>query len=85
MHLHLVLCYTLFKIFLLVCFQFCFILFLFLFFVFVFLIKIKKKFEKLEKYENGVCLVYIDTCVPWMVIEIEFSKLDEHLNAQLSR
>ena len=35
--------------------------------------------------------VYIGTCVPWMVIEIKFSKLcifcnlDEHLYAQLSK
>ena len=35
--------------------------------------------------------VYIGTCVPWMVIEIKFSKfciscnLDKHLYAQLSK
>ena len=35
--------------------------------------------------------MYIGTCVPWMAIEIKFSKLyiscslDEHLNAQLSK
>ena len=53
---------------------------------FVFHIKIKK-IEKLEKYKNNVCFVYIDTCVPWMAIETKFSKLyilcnlDEHLYA----
>ena len=51
----------------------------------------KKKIEKLEKYKNNVCFVYIDTCVPWMAIETKFSKLnivcslDEYLYAQLSR
>ena len=75
----LVLCFTLFNMFLFVCFQFCFILFFIKFFFF---------FEKLEKYKNSVCFVYIGTCV---AIEIEFSKLciscslDEHLNAQLSK
>ena len=44
-----------------------------------------------EKYQNSVCFVYIVTCVPWMAIEIKFSKrciscnLDEHLYAQLSK
>ena len=58
---------------------------------FVFDIKIKKKNEKSEKYKNSVCFVYIGTCVPWMAIEIKFSKLciscslDEHLYAQLSK
>ena len=53
--------------------------------------KNKKKIEKSEKYKNSVCFVYIGTCVPWMVIEIKFSKLyiscglDEHLYAQLSK
>ena len=38
-----------------------------------------------------MCYVYIGTCVPWMAIEIKFSKLcifcnlDEHLYAQLSK
>ena len=38
-----------------------------------------------------MCYVYIGTCVPWMAIETEFSKicifcsLDEHLYAQLSK
>ena len=56
-----------------------------------FLKKKKKKLEKLEKYKNSVCFVYIGTCVPWMAIETEFSKLciicnlDEHLYAQLSK
>ena len=50
-----------------------------------------KKIEKLEKYKNIVCFVYIGTCVPWMAIETKFSKLriscslDEHLYAQLSK
>ena len=50
-----------------------------------------KKIEKSEKYKNSVCFVYIGTCVPWMAIEIKFSKLciicnlDEHLFAQLSK
>ena len=54
-------------------------------------IKNKKKIEKLEKYKNSVCSVYIGTCVPWMTIETKFSKLciscslDEHLYAQLSK
>ena len=34
-----------------------------------------KKFEKSEKYKNSVCFLYIDTSVPWMAIEIKFSKL----------
>ena len=50
-----------------------------------------KKIEKLEKFKNSVCFVYIGTCVPWMAIETKFSKLciscslDEHLYAQLSK
>ena len=58
---------------------------------FVVHIKIKIKIEKLEKYKNSVCLVYIGTCVPWMAIETKFSKLciscslNEHLYAQLSK
>ena len=65
----------------------CFCLFIFSFWLF-FLIK---KIEKSEKYKNSVCSVYIGTCVPWMTIEIKFSKfciscrLDEHLYAQLSK
>ena len=49
------------------------------------------KNEKLEKYKNSVCFVYIGTCVPWMAIEIKFSKLciscslDEHFYTQLSK
>ena len=81
MHLHVVLCYALFNMFLVVCFQFCFILFF---------IKIKKKLKN-KKYKNNVCFVYIGTCVPWMAIETKFSKLcifcnlDEHLKTQLSK
>ena len=73
----LVLCYVLFNTFLFVCFQFSFILFF----------NKNKKIEKSEKYKNNVCFVYIGTCVPWMAIETNFSKLcifcwlDEHLNA----
>ena len=50
-----------------------------------------KKIEKSEKYKNNVYFVYIDTCVPLMAIETNFSKLcivcnlDEHLYAQLSK
>ena len=79
MHLHLVLYFAWFNMFLFVCFQFCFVLFLI------------KKNEKSEKYKNNVCFVYIGTCVPWMAIETKFSKLcifcnlDEHLYAQLSK
>ena len=38
-----------------------------------------------------MCFVYIGTCIPWMAIETNFSKLciscslDEHLYAQLSK
>ena len=80
MHLHLILCFALFNMFLFVCFQFL------LYFVFQ-----KIKFEKSEKYKNSVCFVYIGTCVPWMATERKFSKLcivynlDEHLYAQLSK
>ena len=69
--------------FCLVTFQFCFI--------FYFHIKIKIKIEKSEKCKNNVCFLYIGTYVPWMAIEIKFSKfcifcsLDEHLYAQLSK
>ena len=73
----------------------CFVLFnMFLFgnfsVVFCFIFHIKK-IEKLEKYKNSVCFVYIGTCVPWMTIETKSSKfciicsLDEHLYAQLSK
>ena len=80
MHLHLVLCFVLFNMFLFVCFQFC---------LFCFFIKIKnlKKKKKKTKNKNSVCFVYIGTYVPWMSIETKFSKfciscrLDEHLNA----
>ena len=69
----------------------CFCLFVFNFALFCFFLKIKKKIEKLEKYKNCVCFVYIQTCVPWMAIETKFSKLcifyslDKHLYAQLSK
>ena len=45
MHLHLVLYFAWFNMFLFVCFQFCFVLFLI------------KKNEKSEKYKNNVCFV----------------------------
>ena len=47
--------------------------------------------EKSEKYKKQCVSVYIDTYVPWMAIETNFSKicisysLDKHLNAQLSK
>ena len=81
MHLHLVLCFTLFNMFLFIYFQFLFILFF----------KKEKEKEKSEKYKNSVCYVYFSTCVPWMTIETKFSKfcfscsLDEHFYAQLSK
>ena len=62
-------------------------LFVFSFVYFVFHIKKNENFEKLEKYKNNMCFVYIGTCVPWMAIETKFSKLcifcslDEHLYA----
>ena len=76
----LVLCFTLFNMFLFVVFSF----------IYLFYIKIKK-LKKSEKYKNNVCFVYIGTCVLWMAIETNFSKLyifcslDEHLHAQLSK
>ena len=66
-------------------------MFLFVFSFVYFVFDIKKKLKNSEKYKNGVCYVYIDTCVPWMAIETKFSKfcifcsLDEHLNALLSK
>ena len=83
MHLHLVLCFTLFNMFLFVYFQFLVILFWY---------KKKKNWKiRKKKYKNSVCFVYIGTCVPWMAIETKFPKfcivcnLDEHLYAQLSK
>ena len=64
----------------------CFCWLFFSFALFCFSYK-NKKIEKLEKYKNSVCFVYIDTCVPWMAIKTKFSKLcilcnlDEHLYA----
>ena len=66
-------------------------MFLFGCFSILFIFLIKKKIEKSEKYKNSVCFVYIGTYVPWMAIEIKFSKLcifcnlDEYLYAQLSK
>ena len=66
-------------------------LFVLSFVYFVFDIKIIKEIEKLEKYKNSVCFVYIGTYVPWMTIETMFSKLciscnlDGHLYAQLNK
>ena len=51
----------------------------------------KIKIEKLEKYKNSECYMYIGTCVPWIANEKKFSKLyiffslNEHLYAQLSK
>ena len=65
-------------------------MFLFVYFQFINK-KIKKKKEKLEKYKNNVCFVYIGIYVRWMVIEKTFSKLcvfcslDERLYAQLNK
>ena len=60
-------------------FMLCFVEHVFVYLLLVFLyfvsIKIKIKIEKLEKYKNSVCFLYIDTSVPWMAIEIKFSKL----------
>ena len=75
----LVLCFTLFN------------MFLFVYFVFYIKIKIKNWKKLKKKYKNSVCYVYIGTCVPWMAIETKFSKLciscnlDEYLYAQLSK
>ena len=72
MHLHLVLCFDLFNTF----------LFVFSFIYFVFHIKIKIK----KNQKNSVFCVH-SICVPWMAIEIKFSKLcifcslDEHIYA----
>ena len=58
---------------------------------FLYFVLFEKKIKKSEKYKNSVCYVYIGICVPWMTIEIKFSKLciscslDEHLYAQLSK
>ena len=46
---------------------------------------------KKKKNKNSVCFVYFGTCVPWMAIEIKFSKLcifcnlDEHFYPQLNK
>ena len=66
-------------------------MFLFVYFQFCFILFLIKKIEKSEKYKNSVCFVHIGTCVRWMAIEMNFSKLcvfcslDEHLYAQLSK
>ena len=58
---------------------------------FVLHIKIFKKKLKNQKNTKIVCFVYIGTCVPWMAIETNFSKLyifcslNEHLYAWLSK
>ena len=60
-------------------FMLCFVEHVFVYLLLVFLyfvsIKIKIKIEKSEKYKNSVCFLYIETSVPWMAIEIKFSKL----------
>ena len=69
----------------------CLSVFVWLFSFYFFFSQNKNKKEKLEKYKNRVCFVYIRTYVPWMAIETKFSKLciscslDEHLYAQLSK
>ena len=69
----------------------CFVKHVFVCLFFSFALFCFHKNEKLEKYKNSVRFVYIGTCVPWMAIEIKFSKLcisyilDEHLYAQLSK
>ena len=73
------------------CFVYHIFVYLFSVFGFFFLYKKNKKLEKLEKYKNSVCFVYIGTCIPWMAIETKFFKLcifcslDEHPYAQLSK
>ena len=53
--------------------------------------KNKNKNWKIRKIQKQCVFVYIGTCVPWMAIEIKFSKicifcsLDKHLYAQLSK
>ena len=69
---------------------FCLFIFLVLLYFFFHINFFFKKSEKSEKYKNSV-FVYFGTCVPWMAIEINFSKLcifcslDEHLYAQRSK
>ena len=81
MHLHLVLCFTLFNMF----------LFIYLFFIFVLFCFPNKKNGKIKKIQKQCVFVYIGTSVPWMAIETKFSKLcifcslNEHLYAQLSK
>ena len=77
---NLVLCITLFN------------LFLFIFFsVLVYFVFHIKKNWKIRKMQKQCVFVYIGTCVPWMAIETKLSKLcifcnlDEHLYAQLSK
>ena len=78
MHLHLVLYFALFNMFMFVYFL-----------VLLYFVLHKNKNKKSEKKQ--CVFVYIGTCVPWMAIEIKFSKLyifyslDEHLYAQLSK
>ena len=68
----------------------CLPIFVWLFGFFFFFFNNKNKKKNSEKYKNNV-FVYIGTCVLWMTIEINFSKLcifcnlDEHLYAQLSK
>ena len=81
MHLHLVFFFALLR---LTCSCFCFQCCFILFFI------IKKKLKK-KKIQKKCVFVYIGTCVPWMAIKTEFSKLcifsslNEHLYAQLSK
>ena len=67
MHLHLVLCFALFNMFLFV--------FFFSVLLFVFQKKFKKKLLKNQKIQKQCMFVYIGTYIPWMAIETKFSKL----------
>ena len=78
----LILCITLFNLFLFVFFSVL---------VYFFYIKIKKKIWKIRKIQKQCVFIYIGTYVPWMAIETKFYKLcifcslDEHIYAQLSK
>ena len=66
MHLHLVLCFALFNMF----------LFVFFFsFTICFSKKLKKNYWKIRKIQKQCMFVYIGTCISWMAIETKFSKL----------
>ena len=58
---------------------FCFFFCQFCFF-FCFSYKNKNKIEKIEKYKNSVCYVYIGTCVSRMAIETKFSNTTKQVS-----